>query len=240
MPGWVMMWLLAFGVMAAGKLALLRIHGSVDAAWLWGWPGMDPERFHRRPSQVPDAREANGAWVRIALGGVLLWGVVPRLDGLLAAWTGLVALGLLLHFGIVHLLSIIWRLRGYDAQPLFDHILRSRSVGEFWGRRWNRAFADLAARSVYRPLAPRVGPRPALVAVFLVSGLVHELLLSMPAGAGYGLCTLYFVIQAVGVLVERRRRSRVLTVLFVAVPLPLLFHPAFMQNVLLPFLEVLS
>jgi hypothetical protein len=240
MPGWVTMWILAFAVMAAGKLALLRLHGNVHAAWLWGWPGMDPERFHRRPSHEPCAREANGAWVRMALGASLLWGVVPRLDGLLAAWIGLVALGLLLHFGFVHLLSIVWRLHGFDAQPLFDRTLSSRSIGEFWGRRWNRAFADLAGRTVYRPLAPRVGPRAALFSVFVVSGLVHELLLSVPAGAGYGLCTLYFVIQAIGVLVERRRRSRALTALFVVVPLPLLFHLAFMQNVLLPFLEVLS
>jgi len=240
MPRWLMMWLLALCVLAVGKGALLVVHGSVHRAWLWGWPGMDPERFHRRPTHAPGARETNGAWVRVLLGAALLWGVVPRLDGMVAAWTGLVALGLLLHFGLIHLLSIQWRLNGFDAHPLFDRTLTARSVGEFWGRRWNRAFADLAGRAIYRPLAPRIGPRPALCAVFLASGLVHELLLSVPAGGGYGLCTLYFAIQAAGVLVERRRRSRALTALFVVVPLPLLFHATFMQNVLIPFLEVIS
>ena len=152
----------------------------------------------------------------------------------------LLALGLILHFGLVHLLSIHWRLNGFDAQPLFDSILTARSLGEFWGRRWNRAFADFAARSIHRPLTPLIGPRPALLVVFLASGLGHDLLLSVPAGGGYGLCTLYFAVQAVGVLIERRRRSRAFAFAVVLLPLPLLFHPVFMQRVLLPFLEVIT
>lgn len=240
MPRWVVMWLLAVGVIAVGKGVLVRLHGSVHPAWLWGWPGMDPDRFHRRPAHAPGIREANAAWGRVALGAALLWGVVPALAGLPAAWVGLVALGLLLHFGLVHLLSIHWRLNGFDAQPLFDRTLSARSIGEFWGRRWNRAFADIAGRSIHRPLAPRIGPRAALLVVFLASGLGHDLLLSVPAGGGYGLCTLYFLIQAAGVLIERRRRSRLLTAAFVVAPLPLLFHAPFMRNVLIPFLEFIT
>lgn len=234
------MWLLALGAIALGKGVLLRLHGHVHPAWLWGWPGMDPERFHRRPPHPPGIREANAAWMRVAAGALLLWGVVPRLDGLPAAWTGLLALGLLLHFGLIHVLSIHWRAAGFDARPLFDRVFSSRSIGEFWGRRWNRAFADFAGRSIHRPLAPRIGARPALLAVFLASGLGHDLLLSVPAGGGYGLCTLYFAIQAFGVFVERRHRSRALTGLFVLLPLPLLFHPPFLREVLLPFLEVIT
>jgi len=240
MPRWIVMWLLALGVIALGKVVLIRLHGSVHPAWLWGWPGMDPERFHRRPARAPRIREANGAWARVAFGALLLWGVVPRLEGMPAAWVGLLALGLLLHFGVAHLLSIHWRLSGFDAQPLFERVLSSRTLGEFWGRRWNRAFADFAGRSIHRPLAPLIGPRPALLVVFLASGLGHDLLLSVPAGGGYGLCTLYFAIQAVGMLMERRRRSRLLAFAFIVVPLPLLFHAPFMQRVLLPFLEVVT
>ena len=240
LPRWAVMWLLASGVIVVGKGVLLRLHAPVHPAWLWGWPGMDPDRFHRPPQKPPGIREANGAWVRVIAGAFLVWGVVPRLEGTAAAWTGLVGLGLLLHFGLVHLLSIHWRMNGFDARPLFDRVLTARSLGEFWGRRWNRAFADFAGRWIHRPLAPRLGPRRAMLVVFLASGLGHDLLLSVPAGGGYGRCTLYFALQAFGVLIERRRRSRSLTLLFVVMPLPLLFHPAFMQNVLLPFLEVIT
>jgi alginate O-acetyltransferase complex protein AlgI len=79
-----------------------------------------------------------------------------------------------------------------------------------------------------------------MLVVFLASGLVHEMLLSVPAGGGYGLCTLYFAAQAAGMLLERRRRSRLLTSAFVLVPLPLLFHAPFLREVLLPFLEVIT
>jgi hypothetical protein len=66
------------------------------------------------------------------------------------------------------------------------------------------------------------------------------LLLSVPARGGYGLPTLYFAVQALGVLLERRRRSRLLAALVVALPLPLLFHATFLREVLLPFLEVIT
>ena len=38
-----------------------------------------------------------------------------------------------------------------------DAPLRSVSVGEFWSRRWNGAFNQLALRLVFRPLARRAG-----------------------------------------------------------------------------------
>ncbi|MHC4957412.1 MAG: MBOAT family protein [Planctomycetota bacterium] len=241
MPGWALMWTFCLGVVAALKATVAHAYGAAHPAWAWGWPGMDPERFHRAPAKTPAAAEILGALARITVGATLVWGVVPRLGpGYAAAWIGLVGFGLIVLFGLLHLLSIHWRARGFDAQPLFDRILTSRSLGEFWGRRWNRAFADAAQRLVYRPLARRLGPRAAVAAVFAASGLGHDLLLSVPAGGGYGLCTLYFALQGAGVFVERRRRRRWFTALVVLAPLPLLFHPLFMRAVFLPFLAALG
>ena len=97
----------------------------------------------------------------------------------------------LLHFGTFHLLSLGWRRLGVNAMPLMRNPSRSTSLAEFWGRRWNTAFHELAARFTFRPLRRLVGAGTAASLVFLVSGLIHELVISLPAGGGYGLPTLY-------------------------------------------------
>ena len=53
--------------------------------------------------------------------------------------------------------------------------------------------------------------------------------LEAAARSGFGLCTLYFAIQAAGVLL--RVRGRVATALVALVPLPLLFHAAWFDTV---------
>ena len=127
-----------------------------------------------------------------------------------------------------------------DARKVFHAPLAARTLGEFWGRRWNRSFSDVVRPWVYRKLLPRIGARWAMAIVFLVSGVGHDLLISVPASGGYGLCTAYFLIQGLGVAIERRRRSRFFTLAVLGLPLPLLFHPPFMRNVILPFLQAIG
>jgi hypothetical protein len=156
-----------------------------------------------------------------------------------------------LHFGAFHLVSCAWRAAGVDAKPLMDWPIRSTSLAEFWGRRWNTAFRDLAHRFVFRPLAARLGPRAGLAAGFLFSGVVHDLVISVPAGGGYGWPTLYFAAQGLGHLAERSRagravglgrgwRGRLFTAAVVAGPAYGLFHPPFVLNVVVPFLGVIG
>ena len=78
------------------------------------------------------------------------------------------------------------------------------SLGDFWGRRWNLAFRDLAHSYIFRPLIRRTGPAAATLAAFVASGVIHDAVISIPARGGYGLPTLYFSIQGVAVLIERR------------------------------------
>jgi D-alanyl-lipoteichoic acid acyltransferase DltB (MBOAT superfamily) len=163
----------------------------------------------------------------------------------------MVGLIFVLHFGTFHLLSWAWRMVGVDAKPLMNWPVASRSVSEFWGRRWNTAFRDLTHRFLFRPSSARLGPRLALGAGFVFSGLVHDLVISVPAGGGYGGPTLYFTIQGLGLLAERSRlgkrvglgggwRGRLFAVVVLIGPAVLLFHPPFVVRVVVPFLEVLG
>src|SRR3954470_5701714 len=122
----------------------------------------------------------------------------------------MVGIILVLHFGSFHLLSCAWRSAGVQARPLMNRPLASIGVAEFWGRRWNTAFRDLTHRFLFRPLTARLGPRAGLAAGFVFSGLIHELAISVPAGAGYGGPTLFFCLQVPAILFERSRPGRAL------------------------------
>ena len=170
------------------------------------------------------------------------------------------ALVLGLHCGLFHLLSCAWRTAGVDARPLMNRPLAARSLSEFWGRRWNMAFRDLAHRYVFAPLSNLCGPRSAVLFGFLVSGLVHDAVISLPAGGGFGGPTLFFAVQGAGLLAERRYvrrggsadsngssdssrlpwrelRGRALTLLVLVMPAGLLFHPLFVRGIVLPMLR---
>jgi hypothetical protein len=224
-----------------------------QAAYLVAWPGMDADGFldvtaDGRRCPVVEWRQTAA---RITLGVVVLFWVarvVPSEYPLVVGWTGMVGAVLCLHFGVFHLLSCAWRGAGLDARPLMIHPLEASSLGDFWGRRWNTAFRDLTHRFVFRPTAQRFGARAGLMAGFLASGVVHDLVISVPAGAGYGRPTLYFVIQGAVVLIERspfgRRhaldagwRGRLLAMATLFLPVGLLFHPAFVVGVIVPLMR---
>ena len=110
---------------------------------------------------------------------------------------------------------------------------RSHTLAEFWGRRWNRPFSDWFRHVCFRPL--RRMPSLGLVLAFAASGVVHELLVNVPLWIVFGtrlfgsMC-LYFLIQAGGILVERRwlRQNpvvnRVLLWALVIGPVPLVLN----------------
>ena len=171
---------------------------------------------------------------------------VPSLD-LLLGWVGMIGLAFFLHFGCFHLLSCFWRFWGVDARPLMNWPLLSSSVSDFWSRRWNTAFRDFTSRFLFRPLAVKIGLRWAILVGFLFSGLVHELVISVPPRAGYDLPTAFFLLQGLAMLGERSAigqslglmhgwRGHTFTLLVIAAPALFLFHPPFVRQVVLPFM----
>ena len=109
----------------------------------------------------------------------------------------------LLHFGSFQLDALFWQSRGVTATPIMSAPILSRSLSEFWGKRWNLGFRQLAHELVFLPLRRHIGAAAAGFAVFVVSGLIHELVISLPARGGYGLPTSYFILQGIGVTLER-------------------------------------
>jgi hypothetical protein len=260
-PPWQFMWLLASALFFAVKWATwLRARGETrpwtrSLAYLLLWPGMDAEAFldDRAVVTPPTAKQWLGAFIQTLLGAVVIWLVVRRLPDvpLLRGWVSMLGIVLLLHFGSFRLIALFWRARGINAEPIMDAPLRSTSLSEFWGKRWNLGFHDLARMLVFTPTRRALGAAGASLLVFLASGVVHDLVISVPARRGYGLPTLYFVLQGIGLLLERSRfgkrlrlgsgaRGWLYTLAFTAAPALLLFHPAFIARVILPFMRAIG
>ncbi len=260
---WVFMWLICIAIFAGLKWvtwwktrARVPHAGWRSVAYLVAWPGMDAEGFldGRRAGPAPGWRAWLAALLKTATGVALIGLVARRVPSsweLLQGWVGMVGLVLVLHFGVFELVALSWQSVGIEVVPIMDHPLRSTSLGEFWGSRWNLGFREFAHDLIFRPLQSVVGPGAAGFLVFVVSGLIHELAISLPARGGYGLPTLYFALQGAGVAVERsgvgkhlglRRgvRGVLFTCAVTAGPLFLLFHPWFVRRVILPFLAQLG
>jgi alginate O-acetyltransferase complex protein AlgI len=254
------MWLVAAALFVLAKWRTWRLVNPPGFdfrafAYLFLWPGMDAPAFlDRRPAaSLRGKGELLRPLVRFGLGVFLLWGVArqfARTSPLLAGWVGMFGLILILHFGVFDLIAVGWRRAGVNAEPIMNRPSVSTSLAEFWGGRWNRAFRDLARILVFDPLVPRVGARAATLLVFVFSGLLHELVISLPAGGGYGLPLCYFMLQGVGLLVQNSRWSRrcglrrgwrgwLFTMTCAGLPSFWLFHPLFVRRVILPFFAAL-
>ncbi len=260
-PRWVVMWLLAFVLWAVCKYvawmdaaAAATAPASRKWAYFLAWPGMDAAEFVTNVATRPLPMRWVFATAKTFFGAALVWLVartIPEKHPLLIGWTGLVGLVFLLHFGLFHLLALCLQERGVNAQPIMRAPLLARSISEFWNRRWNVAFNQLMRRFVFLPLVRRTAVPVACMATFLASGLIHDLVISVPAGGGYGLPAAYFLAQGCAVLLERseagRRlglrggwRGRLFMVAVTAGPVAWLFHPPFVNNVILPMLTAIG
>ena len=261
-PPWLFMWALSFSIFAGLKWMTwwndrTIVHRSFgrSVAYLLAWPGMDAATF-LNPNQrhaPPAFREWLWAIAKTALGVLLLWTVarqIPAEQLLLRGWIGLVGLVLLLHFGSFHLIALFWQARGVNAEPIMSKPILSKTLSEFWSKRWNLGFRQLAHDFIFQPLHRRIGVVAAGFLVFVLSGLIHDLVISLPARTGYGLPTAYFILQGLGVTWERSdvgRRlglrsgppARIFAFVVTATPAYWLFHPPFVLRVIVPFMQAI-
>ena len=226
-----------------------------------GWPGMRSDLFMLpRQESFDDFRNylSRGA-TRIFMGCLLIaaawcfsrmesstFSPVTSMSGWGSTALLLIGLSLCVHFGFFNLLTGFWRWRGVRAGALFRAPMQSSSLTEFWGRRWNLAFSEMTTIAIYRPLKSlrlKGAGTIATMASFLFSGLLHELAISVPVGSGFGWPMLYFAIHGIAISIEKRFPGltdgfvgRIWTILFVLVPVPILFHHAFLAGCVWPII----
>ena len=207
------------------------------------WPGMQPRQFLKGARVADDAPlpTVAGLALNVVTGAVLLW-LVPRF--LPAATPRMVRFGIaLVGFVFLSLVArldfwaLVFRAMGFAVEKLWDCPIAARSLGDFWGRRWNRIVSGMLREVVFFPIARRAGARVALLAVFLYSGFYHEIV-SFAARSGHGGPTLYFLVQYLGVAAEsspagrrwlrpRPWLGRAWTLAVVILPLGMLLHRGF-------------
>jgi membrane bound O-acyltransferase family protein len=260
---WCFMWTLAAAIFFGCKWQAWWESRNVAGAtigrsigFLFAWPGMDAASFldTKKSPQRTEGKEWFWAIAKTALGAVTLWVVTRRMPArneLLVGWAGMLGMILVLHFGTFHVLSLLWRSAGVNAPPIMQAPLSATSLSDFWGRRWNLGFRQLTHRLIFQPVRTRSIASFATLLSFFASGVIHELVISLPARGGYGLPTSYFVLQGLGVLFERSllgerlglssgARGRLFALFCAGAPAFFLFHPRFVRSVILPFLTAIG
>ncbi|MCU0797983.1 MAG: membrane bound O-acyl transferase family-domain-containing protein [Akkermansiaceae bacterium] len=246
------------GVMRMSCLCLVLLAGMkglVYAEWAQGrrlpmsrylvfallWFGMDPGSFQTRRKGLEWRGDLRMGLAMMLLGTVGAWWVWKM------EWRQVlvmfVPLSLGFHFGALRVLKAALRAAGFPVRTLFPNVLEARGLADFWSRRWNTGYSQMMQRLVGKPVARGFGDDAGLMAVFLGSGLLHELAITLPVRAGYGLPTLYFLIHGLLTLMERRMRfsfGKIPALLAVGLPLGMLFPEAFQSEVIEPCLEVLG
>ncbi|KAI3850530.1 hypothetical protein MKX03_003966 [Papaver bracteatum] len=67
------------------------------------------------------------------------------------------------------------KLLNLKTEPVFNEPYISTSLQDFWGRRWNLMVSNILRIAVYQPVR-KWGQLPALIATFVVSGVMHEII----------------------------------------------------------------
>lgn len=100
---------------------------------------------------------------------------------------------------------------GLELEPQFNDPLRSTSLQDFWGRRWNLMVTSILRPTVYEPtlkvavnfVGPKWAPLPAVLGTFVVSGLMHELILFYMGRLGPTfMMTWFFLLHGMCLMVE--------------------------------------
>jgi hypothetical protein len=164
--------------------------------------------------------------------------VAPGLDGPLY-WSVRWAFGAVFCFAFVEALHSVlligYRLGRIGLPRINDAPIRSTTLAEFWGRRWNRVVAGWLRDYLFFPLARRRKATLGICAAFGGSTILHFWIAWVPLDVEAGLLMAsFFVVQGVALLLERRigverwtrAGQRSWTIAWMLVSSPLFVEPA--------------
>ncbi|CAH8279754.1 unnamed protein product [Arabidopsis lyrata] len=210
------------------------------------------------PQRNPKSQDPFPKWVFAVK--VLVFGVVLHVYSHIEYLQPILLLGLYplhtylsLEIPLTLLKDLLTITLGFDLEPIFNEPYLATSLQEFWGRRWNLLVSAILRSSVFIPVrrvcSHIMNTKRAIIvgvlASFLVSGLLHELVFFYVTRQAptwevtwyfvlHGVCTVVEVIvkreTSVGQWVVRPAVSRLLTVGFVVLSAGCLFFPQFKRS----------
>lgn len=205
-----------YGVALLGKtLALGRtsrgpIGRGRGIAYLFLWPGLDPDRAF-----VPDpGADRRAGLASAALGALEVFTSLALssfaasngwLDGgtFVPAWVRLLAFGCFLD-GAFRAMEGCLEGLGFRPERVFRRPWAASDLADFWGARWNRFVGRTLAFEVFAPAKRRVGRTAALFLTFFHSGVLHEALFRGSTAGPEGRFVAFFLLHALGVAVTVR------------------------------------
>ena len=126
---------------------------------------MQPRQFLVGQRTAADAPipTVSGIVLNAVTGAVLLW-LVPRLLPAGTPWAirfGIALVGFCFLFLIARFdfWAIIFRAMGFAVEKLWDCPIAARTLGDFWGRRWNRIVSGGLREIVFLPVRAVPAPR---------------------------------------------------------------------------------
>lgn len=203
------------------------------AVFAFLWFGMDPASFKTRREGLSwkiDVKVGLLLMLAGTLGAWLVWAMEWRQILMM-----FVPMSLGFHFGALRVLKGGLRAAEFPVRTLFPNVLETQGIGDFWSRRWNVGYSQMMQRLVGRPVAALAGTNPGMMAIFVASGLLHELAITLSVRSGFGMPTAYFTLHGILALLERkwgRPFGKIPALLAVVLPLGFLFPAKFQSEVI--------
>ena len=243
-----LLFLVKVGALIRNKQSSMALPTEIGwVFYLFLWPGVRPESFSKKLQQEQPIGNVFVKGFLFFIAGLVIqlflffyWDKLPTQA---RQYAGLLSFLIAIHLGFSYVLFVLFRLLGWPVEPLFRSSLNSSSLRDFWSRRWNLAFVDMDKRLFLPIFTNRWLKKIRFIGIFILSGILHEIGISYPAGAGWGGPLLYFILHGILTWIEPKipllKKSPFINKLWlwlcIFIPFPILFHQAFLNAFIEPY-----